>query len=95
MKTAGVAQLKARLSQYLATVKEGDEILVPERGRVIARIVPEAGDDQESRNARLRRAGLARGPGTPIDLERLRRLRPDDPGDSVLRNVLAEREEGW
>jgi prevent-host-death family protein len=95
MQITGVAQLKARLSQYLAMVKQGAEVVVTERGKVIARIVPDAGGDQEARNDRLRRAGLAKGMGAPIDLERLRRLRPEDPGDSVLRNVLAEREEGW
>jgi prevent-host-death family protein len=94
MKVAGVAQLKARLSQYLAAVKEGGEVVVTERGRVIARIVPEA-SDPEARSTRLRRAGLAKGAGRAVNLDLLRGLRPDDPDDSVLHALLDEREAGW
>ena len=39
-KTAGIRELKAHLSGYLKEVKEGEEILISERGRAIARIVP-------------------------------------------------------
>ena len=40
MKTTPVAQLKATLSEQLARVKAGEEIVVTERGRPIAKIVP-------------------------------------------------------
>jgi prevent-host-death family protein len=40
MESAGVAQLKARLSEYLSRVKAGEEVLVTDRGRPIARLVP-------------------------------------------------------
>ena len=40
MTTAGVAELKARLSEYLARVRAGSEVLVTERGRPVAKIVP-------------------------------------------------------
>jgi antitoxin (DNA-binding transcriptional repressor) of toxin-antitoxin stability system len=36
-KTASVAQLKAKLSAYLDTVKAGEEVIVTERGHAIAR----------------------------------------------------------
>ncbi len=39
-KSVGIRELKAHLSRYMKEVKEGDEILVSERGRVIARLVP-------------------------------------------------------
>lgn len=38
----GVAELKARLSQYLRVVKEGREVVVHDRDQPIARIVPYA-----------------------------------------------------
>jgi len=41
MFTAGVKDLKNRLSQYLSSVKRGEEVIVTERGRVIARILQE------------------------------------------------------
>ena len=37
MRTATVSKLKASLSEYLRQVKAGEEVLVTERGRPIAR----------------------------------------------------------
>jgi prevent-host-death family protein len=73
MKTAGVAELKAKLSAHLALVKRGEEVLVTERGRPIARIVPvePAETDDEARVQRLAAKGLIRmgrkrGPKRPL-----------------------------
>ena len=41
---AGVAQLKAGLSGYLERVKAGQEVLVTDRGRPVAKLVPIAID---------------------------------------------------
>jgi antitoxin (DNA-binding transcriptional repressor) of toxin-antitoxin stability system len=43
-----VRELKARLSSYLDTVKGGGEVLVTERGQIIARIVPVIGGSEEA-----------------------------------------------
>lgn len=40
MKSVSVAQLKSKLSQYLAAVKSGKEIVVTSHRHSIARIVP-------------------------------------------------------
>ena len=40
MKTASVSTLKAKISEYLAQVKRGEEVIVTERGRPVARITP-------------------------------------------------------
>ena len=40
MKTVPVAELKASLSAYLRRVKAGEDVLVTERGRPIARLTP-------------------------------------------------------
>ena len=40
MKSAAVSKLKATLSEHLARVKAGEEVVVTERGKPIARIVP-------------------------------------------------------
>lgn len=42
MKQVGIADLKAHLSGHLRTVKKGEVLLVVERGRPVARIVPAA-----------------------------------------------------
>lgn len=39
----GVRELRSRLSDYLARVREGQEVVVTERGAAVARIVPIAG----------------------------------------------------
>lgn len=40
MTRAGVAELKASLSEYLRRVKAGEEVIVTEHGRPVARLVP-------------------------------------------------------
>lgn len=40
MKTANVSQLKSKLSSYLDAVQRGEEIIVRDRERPIARIIP-------------------------------------------------------
>jgi antitoxin (DNA-binding transcriptional repressor) of toxin-antitoxin stability system len=49
MKTVNIAMLKDQLSAYLQEVRAGNEILVRDRSRVIARIVPftPAAEDDE------------------------------------------------
>jgi prevent-host-death family protein len=42
MKTVGVAELKARLSEYLRSVRKGHDVTVMDRDQPIARIVPYA-----------------------------------------------------
>ena len=39
----GIRELRARLSDYLDRVREGDELVVTDRGTAFARIVPIAG----------------------------------------------------
>ena len=40
MKTASVSKLKASLSAYLRRVERGEEVLVTDRGRPVARLTP-------------------------------------------------------
>ena len=96
MTTTGIADLKARLSEYLAKVKAGDEVLVTDRGTPIARIVPlthpeTAGAGWED----LERAGLIRRPTRRLDESFWARLRPADPEGRVRAALIAEREDGW
>ncbi|MBI3925643.1 MAG: type II toxin-antitoxin system prevent-host-death family antitoxin [Armatimonadetes bacterium] len=96
-RVTSVSNLKASLSAYLACVKSGEEILVTERGRPIARLVPYlAGPEQEERRLeRLYREGILR-PGNGRSLsDLLRGRRPARGGASVVEALLAERQEGW
>jgi len=72
----GVRQLRDHLSRYLEQVAAGGEIVVTERGRPIARIVPAA----ESPLDRLVAAGLVRPPlRAKVAASELRRVRPAGP----------------
>ncbi len=94
MTSAGVAQLKASLSEYLGKVKSGEEVVVTERGYAIARIVPISSRGSDSRSIEdLIRAGILRRPEKTFDLEFLENTRPEDPEGSVLRALQAERDE--
>ena len=99
MESAGVADLKARLSEYLARVKSGEEVLVTDRGRPVARLVPVGAEtiaDDEAETARLmamEKEGLLRlGSGT-LPEGFFEKERPKDPEGLLVEAVLEEREE--
>jgi prevent-host-death family protein len=98
--SAGIAELKAKLSEYLSRVRAGEEVLVTDRGRPVARLVPVGegtGPGEEAEKARLRameRDGLLRlGPGRLPD-GFFEKERPSDPGGSLRKAVSEDREEG-
>jgi prevent-host-death family protein len=94
MRQAPVSILKAQLSQYLAAVKAGEEVVVTERGRPVARLVP-VGEAHapEGRVAMLVREGRIRPPTGPLSLRPVEAL-PKDPHGRVLEALLEERAEG-
>jgi len=48
-KTIGIREMKTRLSCYLKDVKRGEELLISERGKPIARIVPVGAPAEEGK----------------------------------------------
>ncbi len=95
MKRAAVSTLKATLSACLAKVKAGEEVLVVERGKPIAKLVPLSKDSHENDTLRdLARAGLIRlGTGKlPAGFWKL--PRPKDGESRGLKALLADRSEG-
>ena len=95
MKIAAVSKLKAYLSDYLNQVKAGTEVLITDRGKPVARLVPisrikAAGESL----VRMEKQGLIRlGPGKlPKDFWKI--PRPEDPEGLVLKALLEEREAG-
>lgn len=96
MKSAKVSELKASLSKYLARVKAGEEVVVTERGRPVAKLVPlPPGPDVEvERMRRLERQGLVRIGTGRLRAEFWEMPMPDDPEGRVLNALLEERESG-
>jgi prevent-host-death family protein len=96
MRTAGVAELKAKLSQYLQAVKAGEEVIVTEHGKAIARVVPYTRSGATPAEYEdMIKAGILRPPKKPLGPDFWDLPRPQDPEGYVLKALLEEREEGW
>ncbi len=90
-----MSELKTSLSEFLLGVKSGEEVLITERGRPIARIVPaieaETGGD---RKKRLIRAGILRAGSARLSPDLLKPSPVSDPEGKTLRGLLEERRSG-
>ena len=92
--TANVAQIKARLSEYLRQVKDGSEVVITERGIPVARLVPLPPDERRAtREERLIRSGALRPPAGPRRPLGAPKKRKAGAGRAVLDALLAERDE--
>jgi prevent-host-death family protein len=96
VKTAAVSELKALLSKYLSKVKAGEEVVVTDRGRPIAKIVPIKRAEMEisTHLLTLERAGLARIGKSSLPASFWSLPRPRDKKGAALKALLNEREEG-
>jgi prevent-host-death family protein len=95
MKKASISILKSQLSQYLDSVKAGEEIVVTERGRPIARLSPlDRTHAPSGRAGQLVREGRMRAP----TLGRATRGSPSsktmDPAGRSVAAILEERSQG-
>jgi prevent-host-death family protein len=94
MRSTSISRLKASLSACLDIVKSGEDILVTDRGRAVAKIIPVTGTGlaMPPHLAALRDAGLlAPGTGTlPATFWAL--PRPADTSGSALAALAADRE---
>lgn len=93
MKAASVSKIKATLSEYLASVKAGQEVMITERGRPIAKIIPlsshEKGDAPHL--LQLERAGLAKVGAGRLPRKFWNLPRPADPHGQALKSLIEER----
>ena len=95
MTVTTVSKLKASLSEFLRRVKAGEEVLVTERGHVIARLSPPASSPALPESLRaLESRGLVKlGTGKlPKDFWHM--PRPKDPKGLVMKALLEERADG-
>lgn len=92
MSTVGVKELKNRLTHYLRRTKQGDEVVVTERGKPIALIQPiqlaERAVSLDARLARLAAQGLVVLP-THKPLRRARRVKVS--GAPISRTIVEDR----
>ncbi len=90
MTTAGIGELKARLSAYVARVRAGEEVTITDRGRPVARIVPVPGSEPSAAELEeLVRAGVVSIGSGRLPSDFRARARPADP-EATVRNALVE-----
>jgi prevent-host-death family protein len=97
MKKAKIADLKNNLSRYLEHVRAGGTVVVLDRARPIARIVPldrGRGTANDGQLAVLEREGVIRR-GTGRLPAWFGRGRPRRGASGVLATLLEERRSGW
>jgi len=95
MRAAAISKLKASLSEYIGFVKAGEEVLVTERGKSVARIVPvNATSEMDSRRMDLAKRGILRPGKGRISADILDSLPIVAlPLDVVLQAIDEDREE--
>ena len=95
MTVTSVSKLRASLSEFLRSVKAGEEVLVTERGRVIARISPAATSVSLTESLReMAGQGLVKIGTGKLPKNFWRMPRPKDPKGLVMKGMLEERTEG-
>jgi prevent-host-death family protein len=78
MRTVNISDLKAQLSAHIQFVRDGEEVLVCDRNKPVARIVPCLAEDRSEQEQRL----VARGVLTPPLKKRpVSASWPEPPGD--------------
>ena len=95
MKTAAISEIKAKLSDFLNQVKAGEEVLITDRGKPVARLSRLAKTRSSGTSLLLlEKQGLIRlGSGKlPKNIGTLPRA--EDDAGLVLKALLEEREAG-
>jgi len=93
VKTVSISTLKASLSEFLDVVRKGHEVIITDRGRPVARLLPVEGDTaRDELRARLIREGVL----SPPRRGRSRKLVPPSGKRSsgLVAALIEERGEG-
>jgi prevent-host-death family protein len=78
MRNVNIGELKARLSAYIQSVREGNEVLVCDRNKPVARIIPCRAEGQSEQEQQL----IARGVlNPPLKQRSSSATWPEPPGD--------------
>jgi len=84
MRTVKIGDLKARLSAHLQFVRNGEEVLVCDRNKPVARIVPVEIEDRLAQEKRL----IAKGVLTPPRRKRGARGTLPKPAGYVSKEIM-------
>lgn len=101
MKTVQIGDLKNHLSAHLRDVCKGEEIIVRDRNKPVARIVPYMPESIEEQEKLLIAQGVLKPPkhrAADRDTwmkEFLARPRPEVSREAIMQAILEERKEGY
>jgi prevent-host-death family protein len=94
MRSVNVAELKNRLSTYLAYARNGEVIVIRDRNLPVARLIPFTAEDSAEEDLMLAASGAMRLPAKPLDLHRLSKMpRAVVRGNAAIQAILDDREE--
>lgn len=94
MQTVNIAELKSNLSAFLEQVRNGEELIVKDRNRPIARVLPLAhGEDLDAEHEALVGAGLMSPSMEPKSDDFLDMPAPVVSSEKVRKTIRAERDE--
>lgn len=96
MKSTAISDLKAHLSEYLLKVKSGEEIIITDRNKPIARIIPIKRDNKSipAHILSLEQAGLLRVGNGALPDNFWNMSRPKDKKGNAIKMLIKDREEG-
>ena len=96
MQTTTVSQLETSLREYLRQVKAGEEVVITEQGRPIARLLPIARPVPFPEHLKdMEQKDLLKRGERPLPVDFWELPRPADPHAAVRSTVLRDREQGW
>lgn len=92
MRTVNIAELKNKLSSYVGYAKAGETIIVRDRNRPVAQLVPFVASDATEEDLALVAAGVLRLPLEPGGIGPLWEMPwPEVEGNAVTEALLEER----
>lgn len=97
MKTATLTETKNSLSALIDRVRQGETVLILDRGRPVARlasVLAEESESPEGRVARLERQGILQRAKSAKEAVLFSRPRPRPRGAGILEALLDERRDG-
>lgn len=96
MRSVGIAELKNKLSSYVAYAKAGETVVIRDRNLPVARLVPFEPGDASEEDLRLIAAGHMRLGKGRLDVEKFLAMpRPKVEGNAATQTLIEERNEGW
>ena len=86
-KKVGIRELKAQLSEYIREIKNGNTVVITERGNTVGRMIP-ASESLEERIQILVRSGLADWNGKKLTAGKP--VAKVKPGKRTLAEIVSE-----